>query len=77
MLRGLRTIEFTVEKLLLMTDAKKAFFYSADFLAEIDLTGYPYTDENSKPPHAKVYRFQGYKSDSGLNPDRSIRNKLI
>ena len=50
MLRGLRTIEFIVENLLLMTDAKKAFFYSADFLAEIDLTGYPYTDEHSEPP---------------------------
>ena len=77
MLRGLRTIEFTVEKLLLLTDANKAFFYSGDFLGEIDLTGYPFSDENSEPPQAKVYRFQGFKQDFGPNPDRSIRNELI
>ena len=54
-LRGLRQIEFIVSEFLFVTQAKRAYFYNANYLGEIDLMGYPFESETDEPS-AKVYR---------------------
>ena len=54
-LRGLRQIEFIVSEFMFVTQAKRAYFYNANFLGEIDLRNYPFDSEGDEPT-AKVYR---------------------
>lgn len=55
LLRGLRSIDLIVTEFLFVTQAKRAYFYNANYLGEIDLMGYPFESETDVPS-AKVYR---------------------
>ena len=78
---GLRSFNFMISSILLLPqETSKILFYGSEFIGEIDLSAYPFTDEAADSPKIKVYRFWTGKDDEvviGPFDDNSSRAQLM
>ena len=71
-------LEFNINELLIIPEAKKAIFYSQDHLGEISLEDYPFQEkEAGYSPSIKIHKVHKAKGIVGSNPDFSENGELM